>query len=145
MGDLVIFEENGKYIDGNGASWPAQITGYNLEGKLPPEYTGERIAAPNSGINIIGVGFVDGVITQKRVEIQEFKGTPWGNKKDTAGKPVLKPVFDILANIGKSKQGQVLRFVREICDAKYLFSGVDSGKKHSFTPNVEAPAKAAKK
>lgn len=147
----VEFEENGTYADAKGEKWPAQITGYNLEGRLPPEYLGEKTTAP-AGIFCMGVGYDAGELKQKRVEIKEIKAVPYGRfkpttEKDKDGKIISKqdcrPVWDILANVGRSKQGQILRFIGSICEAKYLFSGVDSGSKHSFTPKIEEAPKAA--
>jgi hypothetical protein len=176
----VSFSNDGTYTDKSGKKFEAQITGYGLDGKLPPEWIGQSFKAPPSITSVPESGEVtdphgttwkvihedhmikihsprvpvSGVSTigasiggeSKKVSVVEAKGFA-RSKKHPSGFPIVRPVYDILANIGTSKTGKILRFIRGICDAKFLpVNAEDSGAKHSFTPHeAKAEEKKAEK
>ena len=124
-------------VDSSGARWPAKIVGYNTQGKLPPPNEGEvRITAEQAALDLstIGIDFSGEVPVEGKelVKIQEYRvcETKSGRIKDGQELIGMRPVIDVLANIGNNKRGEIWQFIgglshgRDIVGAHLQKSGL---------------------
>jgi hypothetical protein len=108
------------YVDRDGKEYPAKIVGYGQDGKVAPEYTGERVsaaAASLEGVEVLAqkIDPMSGAVSEDYVAIEDCKAivkygyaySPDGGKKTEKKIPVL----DLLVNVGSGKRGEIWNFV----------------------------------
>lgn len=99
-------------VEANGQRHDAKITGYNDKGFLPPAVDGEiRKTAAECGLVLYtrGINFDQGMPLQSDalVKIEEFRmtETKTGTSKNGAEIVRMKPMLDLLVNVGNAKRG----------------------------------------
>lgn len=120
-------------VEADGKRYPARITGYTHEGKLPQKTGSEppRMSAKDAGLNLstIGIDFTgeSPVETKSPVAIQEFATTETATgQTEKVGvsadgidilreKITLRPMLNLLVNYGNGKRGPEWKNVSGVC------------------------------
>lgn len=98
------YDQEVVFVDRDGKRYPAKITGYDADGKLPATYNGAKMTADEAGLN--GVKTAGAAVDENGIgklcdpcEIKEVKACALSNGNK-------RPYCDLLVNVGGGKRGE---------------------------------------